>query len=108
MNTPQQYNRQDYMNGKCSHREYYAQFVTPAVKQMVMDRIGLKELVRSTDEHLNDIPLNVWDNLAGSTRLALMRGDYSCTLRIADDNSLASQVCALKEAAKQIKEENAQ
>lgn len=95
------------MNGKVTHREYYAQFVTPAIKQMVIDRIGLKTLAQSTDEHLNDIPLHVWDNLAGSSKFQRMRGDYSCTLRIADDNSLASQVCALKEAAKQIKEENA-
>lgn len=101
--TTQKYSREDYMAKRCTHREYYGQFVTPAIKQMVISRFGIPTLLRSTDKHLNDIPLHQWDALAGCR----MRGSEligTPTPRI-EDGSLSSTVCTFKEAAKQIIEE---
>jgi hypothetical protein len=86
------YARQQYMDHEVTHRQYYAQFVTPEIKTIVLDRFGLQRLLRSHDEHLNDIPLGEWDSLAG--RIS------------ADDNSLCARVCTLKEAARQLIEES--
>jgi len=94
------YSRQQYMNNEVSHADYYRQFVTPEIKTMVRDRIGVDRLLRSTDEHLNDIPLSNWDALAGR------HSGYRQTLNAGDDNSLATQVCVLKQAARMIIEEN--
>lgn len=57
------YTRKDYINRDCTHREFYSQFVTDQVLNTVKERIGLLRLVKSKDEHLNDIPLKEWDDL---------------------------------------------
>jgi hypothetical protein len=57
--------RADYMAKKCSHREYCGQFVTEAIRSMVLSMFTLEELLNSKDEHLNDLPLARWDRLAG-------------------------------------------
>jgi hypothetical protein len=91
--------RNDYISGKASHREYYAQFVTPshfAALKSMRDRI-----MKSTDPHFNDIALKWWDSVSVACPTAKMKecGDYP---------TLAGSVCILKEAARQMKEkENA-
>lgn len=85
------FTRKEYLDGKCTHREYYAQFVTNGIRETVLERFG-KSLFSSTDPHLNDIALRHWDNLS---RIA-MRGGFS----------LSDCVCTLKEAARQIIESN--
>ncbi len=88
------------MSGKVSHADYYSQFVTPEIKQLVIDRIGLERLSRSTDEHLNDITLRIWDSMA----LRFPGEPYRThtNLQANGDNSLATAVCILKQAARQI------
>lgn len=91
--------RKDYMDRKVSHREYYGQFVTPTIFDMVCRYIGIKRIMASKDpENFNDIPLYLWDNLAGGylQRDALKEAG--------DGPSLSSGVCILKEAARQLKE----
>lgn len=98
------FTRDDYMaaSGPETHRKYYAQFVTPAVKTFVAVQIGVGRIKASTDPHMNDIPLELWDRLHEQIRahcVSLMRqiggtGGYS----------LSDSVCIAKEAAKQIKE----
>ena len=104
------------MNGHFSHREYYAQFVTDEIKKLVLRTIGKDRIIKSTDEHLNDIQMKLWDSMAGAT----MRGSEviwfaPCAISsimavkfkdVGDGYSLANAVCVLKEAAKQIKESN--
>ncbi len=88
------FTRQDYLDKKCNHRQYYAQFVDAALIAAVLNRIG-KELKSSTDDNLNDIPLARWDGMARSIRPGASlnkAGDYP---------TLAGQVCILKEAARQ-------
>jgi hypothetical protein len=72
------------------HREHYAKKVTPCTKMQVSRLIGSTRIVKSTCPHFSDIPLSVWDQAA---RFLDQKG------------SLATQVCVLKEAAKQIREE---
>jgi hypothetical protein len=96
--------RQEYMAhpGPEEHRKYYGQFVTPEIKAYVRDRIGYETLKRSTDPHMNDIPLHRWD--------AMHRMAPPSTWRAFKDVgdagvSLGNSVCLHKEAARQILEE---
>jgi len=95
----------DYMNGKCTHRQYYAQFVTPAIMEGVVARFGKEKLANclARDGNLNNIPLHKWDGLAGNfvkevSEAMKAHGDFA---------SLAGMVCVLKEAAKQAVERGA-
>ena len=70
-------------------------------KQELIDRIGKTKLLNSKDEHFNDIPLDIWDNMGlpcGINDLLKQAGDFY---------TLAGQVCVLKEAGRQIKESEA-
>ncbi|MBU2534453.1 MAG: hypothetical protein KKB37_17065 [Alphaproteobacteria bacterium] len=93
--------RQDYISNKCSHEEYYVQFVDNSVKKDIQRNIGLAQLKRSKDEHMNDIPLIKWDMCYLSTGYSVRKlkeaGDY-----LTD----AGKVCILKEAARQLLEGN--
>ena len=93
------FTRKQYMDKEVTHRQYYGQFVTDATKQRVLRCIGETRLMASTDEHLNDIPLEKWDSLgpAGS------RDNWNATR--GDWPSLAGAVCIHKEAAHQLIEE---
>lgn len=94
------YTRKDCLDQKCSHREYYAQFVTDEERARVARHFGKAKLLASTDPHLNDIPLRHWDALSPGPKAVseklLAAGDYS---------TLAGWVCIYKEAARQIIEE---
>lgn len=89
------YTRKDRLDNKCTHSEYYAQFVTDATINKVVKSIGKSNLLKSTDEHLNDIPLAQWDAIT-------MLANTSATLKQCGDYlTLAGQVCIAKEAARQ-------
>lgn len=89
--------RKDYMAGNCTHQEYYAQFVTPEIKVSVIRAIGLKKLMASTDPHLNDIPLERWDDISTNAGAKMKEaGDFL---------SMAGNVCIAKAAARQIIEQ---
>ena len=83
------YTRQDYLDGKCTHREYYAQFVNGEVKRIVGDRIGMSKILASTDDNFTNVPLKYWDRLHGNFSGA---------------KSLSDTVCIAKEAAQQLKD----
>ena len=94
--------RQDYLDGKCTHREYYAQFVTLAIKEAVVRRWGKEQITGAfkADEHLNSIPLASWDDF-----VLRRRQEIENQIRLAGDFwSLAGGVCVAKEAARQIAE----
>jgi hypothetical protein len=90
--------RKDYLGGKCSHREYYAQFVSCDIKVATVQRIGTKALLASVDENLNDIPLVKWQTIPKYGLAITMKecGDWL---------TLAGWVCIVKEAGRQIIEE---
>ena len=89
--------RADYINGKATHDEYYGQFVNEYTENAVLRAIGKKRILESKNEHFNDIPLELWDNI-NYLLPKLLRdcGDYP---------TLSAKVCILKCAAKIIKTE---
>lgn len=92
------YTIKNYINGNCSHRQYYSQFVNDNVKLMILDRIGIDKIITSKDENFNNIPLKIWDSIGlpcGISELLKQAGDYF---------TLAGKVCILKEGARQLKE----
>jgi hypothetical protein len=72
------------------HREQYAKLVTPCTKMQVRRLIGSTRIIESSCPTFSDIPLSLWDKAA----------KFTC-----HSGSLASQVCTLKEAARQIRED---
>lgn len=92
--------RKQYLNNECTHREYYGQFVTNMEKAQVKRVVGIDKLINSTDEHLNDIPLKTWDNMACHVGI----GDE--LKECGDYFTLSCIVCVNKEAARQLIEEH--
>lgn len=91
--------RADYMSNKVSHQEYYRQFVTPFVMDLVKSRIGIDRIRASKDPNLNDIPLKMWDDMhpiVSPNRLQ----------EAGDGLSLSSTVCIAKQAAKMLLEQS--
>lgn len=89
--------RKDRLENRCTHREYYAQFVTEDIRRMVVDRFGMDRLQRSTDPHLNDIPLQHWDALG----VPFPRHIAEWMRAEGDFPTMAGWVCIAKEAARQ-------
>lgn len=99
------FSRQDYLNGKCTHRQYYAQFVNAITKSRVANWFGVEQIKEAlqTDEHLNNIPLAKWDGFVTCKQLI----NVSQKMKAAGDYlTLAGGVCIAKEAAKQLAETN--
>jgi hypothetical protein len=95
------FTRKEYLSKVCTHAEYNAQFVDLAIKTRVIEAIGIKALMNSKDEHMNDIPLKKWDRLAMPAPKHISdkmraQGDYP---------TLGGMVCIYKEAARQVIEE---
>ena len=100
--------RKQYLNKEFSFREYYGQFSTPDTVARVANYIGVEKLLASTDEHLNDIPMHIWDSAPwfGMQR-SIAEANVSC--HPSDDRlftSLSDKVCAVKCAAHKFIEEN--
>jgi hypothetical protein len=96
--------RQDYLDKKCSHSEYYGQFVTRSIIVMVVIRFGLDELKAAfaADKNLNSIPLALWDALGGYPHRRLCG---QILMAAGDSPTMSTAVCILKEAARQAIEE---
>ncbi len=98
------YSRKNYMDGDVDHATYYGQFATPEVVAYVIDRVGADRLLKSTDEHMNDIPLRIWDRLNPPIDFkALSESNYSTTGTPGSTKiyySLSDVVCISKTAAR--------
>lgn len=105
---PLKYTRKQYMDKEVSHAEYYGQFVTPRIKALVIEKIGLERLLASTDARLNDIGMKLWDSVTTGKTLKELRWDFGgpgVTLPIFQtpgDNSMSAGTCIVKQAARQI------
>ncbi len=99
------FTRHDYVvDKKCSHDEYYAQFVTESVKRLVLSKWSASEIKKSfaVDKNLNNLPLAQWDRLAD---ILSMNHDLMRKLAKANGTggtSLSDRVCTLKRAARMI------
>lgn len=77
--------------------QYYGQFVTPYVTELVRARIGEDRIKASKDVHFNDIPLKLWDELVPCVRHAVsVRNEEINGTRCV---SICECVCTLKTAA---------
>ena len=54
--------RSDYLEGRCTHREYYLDIASGL--HLTTNTELLQWVKQSRDPHLNDIPLRRWDSIA--------------------------------------------
>jgi hypothetical protein len=99
------YTREDYMRRRCSHEEYYGQYVNNSIRMSARNLVCQYKVTRlqyEKDPHLNFIPLGRWECvILGSNRPLVAkslqdRGDFL---------SPAVEICIAKEAARQVLEE---
>jgi len=90
--------RRDYMDGKATFSEYYAQFITPELVEAVKAKIGIDKVKASKDPHLNDIPLAKWDSIFFDYNLK--KGIEKKMQEVGEYLSLAGAVCTAKECAR--------
>jgi len=89
--------RKDLLEKKCTHSQYYSQFLTYAYIKNVVKFIGKEKILESTCENFNDIPLELWDKLGapwGTFEKMREAGDYLTKSGI---------ICISKEAARNYK-----
>lgn len=89
--------RKQYINGSCTHREYFAQFVTDSTINYVLNVMGEERLLRHS-ENLSGIPLKEWDNMHLPINIKALK-------EAGDSYSLSVNVCIGKETARQIIEQ---
>jgi len=105
--------REEYMQDSSNlHHQYYLQFATPEAKNIVLRSIGKDALLKSKDEHLNDIKLHKWDSLAGFVfrgSEAVVKPQYipsginGAKLKEAKEGySCSTGVCVFKAVAKEL------
>lgn len=123
--TRQQYMRTPRVEMPRMHRDYYAQFVIDDTRAHIMRHFSVDELRRALerDEHLNSIPLDVWDGITWtpaegprfSRRTARGNAGGRFYARLPFNRSLSEPtgegpatraflVCVAKEAARQLVE----
>ena len=98
--------RAEYLDKKCTHREYYGSIVKDArIFFDKQDRIVQQAMLCEDQKHFNTvghengIPLHVWDRLGSDLSL---RGRMSRACRERGDYlTAAGIVCILKEAVRQ-------
>ena len=93
--------RKDYLAGKVTHSDYYAQFATDSHKYYVLREIGMSRLKAATSPNFNEIPLVEWDFISFSS--STFSSDLIDKLKACGDYLTKSgRVCILKEAARQL------
>lgn len=96
------FNRAAYLNKKCTHDQYWAQFGKHVVS-IVKHAIGEDRIKKSKDKYFNDIPLREWDRLERMVRTIIgreiARSNSSTYANGALCISLSDCVCTAKAAA---------
>lgn len=90
--------RQEYLDGKISHEEYYREIASEAGISFKNSAMlpKIQEALKNGDKHLNTIPLQVWDNLTFGNK-ARLRSIFEAH---DDFYSLAGHVCVIKQSAR--------
>jgi len=94
--------RKQYLDGDCTHREYYAQYVNKKVLSHVKKDIGEDRILTSIDPNFADINLKAWDSVFFFGLPKYIRNELRNN---GDFPTIAGAVCIAKEAARQIQEE---
>ena len=100
MMTRQEYLATAYAD-KTAHSIFYGQAVTPSIVSHVVSIVGADRLKASTDPHMNDIPLIIWDRMEAWLRPVAVR--FNEATGSGRQASLSDCVCIAKEAARQWK-----
>lgn len=97
------YKREDYLNGKCTHSQYYDQYVTEYIKNIVRIKFTIRKLIEASqqEKELNSIPLAKWDSLMHYTKYCKTKLQEN-----GDSYTMATSVCILKAAARQLIKEH--
>jgi len=107
-----EYTRVQYMAKECTHDQYYGQFVTPALRNIVIARIGKQRMIDSTDKYFNDITLKQWDDMKDIVRMSINTKKF---MRLTWPDykgpnvvywSTSDAVCIAKQVARMVREEN--
>lgn len=98
--------REQYManTGPEWHRDYYRQFVTGRVLEIVARGIGVEAIITALaagDKHLNTIPLYRWDQLQS----LLPRDVLAMVKQAGDCYSMSTGTCIFKQAANMLAEQ---
>lgn len=100
------FTRKNYMNNECTQQEYYSQFVTNHMKDVILSTFSKDQLIKKyeKDEHLNNIPLKWWDSFENIFKQHIA----SINKKINGQSvwSSATHTCAMKAAARDIIESN--
>ena len=95
--------RKDYMMHRCTHSQFYGQFVNEHILNGI-ERLR-KEIEDSQDENLNDIPLKIWDSMTWIKEY-IDRDKWRKALGWDNPKtypwSMSDQVCIAKEAARML------
>ncbi len=91
--------RKEYMAGHFTHDQFYGQFVTDGMKQLVASGIGESRIVDSICPNFNDIPLREWDSMF--VVISKKHKDAFGTTAL----TKSELVCILKASAKAIRRE---
>jgi hypothetical protein len=101
-------NRQQYMqNSSELHHAYYLQFATPASYAFINSEIGVKKLLTSKDEHLNDLYKHS-NGGAGSWIWDATPINYSLAKELGEGNSMSTHTCVGKAVARELLKQHAQ
>jgi hypothetical protein len=84
-------------NGIEAFHQYYSQFVTPYVTEVVRTYIGEDIIRASKDVHFNDIPIKLWDKIVPLVRHGIASKNEKLNGMRAV--SVCECVCTLKTAA---------
>jgi len=90
----QELSREDYMSGKVTHDQYYNQFVTQDILDIITVSVGTEDILASKDPNFNDIALYRWDRCG-----VLLEGKVNWPKD--DGPSTAGLVCVAKAGAKE-------
>ena len=90
--------RKRYISEPGLFHAYFLQFGTALSRNALCGAFSPEELLVSTDEHLNDLALARWDDLA---RKCYSLFDHDAIRKAGEIYSLSTAVCTLKSQAKE-------
>jgi hypothetical protein len=95
------FTREDYSLNRCSHHDYYSQFVNVGTIERLLKNISRSRIELSDDDCFNDIPNHTWDSIVLhpfelNSKAFEKSGEVRCP---------AVRTCLLKAAARQLKEQ---
>lgn len=97
------FSRLDYIQNKCTHHQYYEQFLNDNIVGFVRSAFPEGVLKGSKDPHFNDIDLYRWDRLAPVVISLCAPGIFK-KITGSGNCSLSDTVCIAKTAAKRIRD----